>query len=216
LKIRQRISGRLADALGELYLLATVLKRWRDDGYPADDKAVVDLCLANGLARFNDALRGAIDNFPVRAVRPVLRALVFPLGRHLGPASDRLAHAAVRGVLTPGAYRDRLTRAVFISMEPQDPTGCLEVAMAKAVQFEEAERKLDRAVRSGQVRRAHGHDWIAAAQAAGILTDTEAAGLRDLERLTDRVVAVDDFDPSEVGRRGHAVPPDPSRNAAAA
>ncbi len=39
LKTKQKITGRLADALSELYLLACVLKRYEDDGQPAERPA---------------------------------------------------------------------------------------------------------------------------------------------------------------------------------
>ena len=35
LKVKQKITGRMADALSELYLLSCVLKRYEDDGRPA-------------------------------------------------------------------------------------------------------------------------------------------------------------------------------------
>jgi acyl-CoA dehydrogenase len=66
LKTRQKITGRLADALSELYLLSCVLKRYEDDGKPANDRQIVALCAHNGLFRFQEAMRGAIDNFPSR------------------------------------------------------------------------------------------------------------------------------------------------------
>jgi acyl-CoA dehydrogenase len=204
LKIRQKTTGRLADALGELYLAAAVLKRYADDGRPAEDRDLVDLALANGLARFYAALGQAIDNFPIGPLRPILAALVFPLGRRQRPASDRLAHAVALKVLVPGAFRDRLTRGIFVATEPTDPTGRLEAAFAAAVAAEDAERKLDRAVREGRVRRVHGVDWFKDAVTAGVLTDAEAAQLRELERLTAAAIAVDHFEPADITIRRDA------------
>ena len=63
---------------------------------------------------------------------------------------------------------------------------------------EDVERKLDRAIRAGTVRRHHGHDWFAEAVEKDVLTAAEAAQLRELEELTARVIAVDHFDPAEV------------------
>jgi acyl-CoA dehydrogenase len=44
----------------------------------------------------------------------------------------------------------------------------------------------------------HGTDWIGDAAKAGVLSEEEARGLRELETLTARVIAVDHFDPAEV------------------
>src|SRR5262245_16900645 len=81
LRRRQKLTGRLADALSELYLLACVLKHHEDDGTPAADRPIVDFAAQNGLHRFQEAMRGTIDNFPVAWARLLMRAVVFPLGR---------------------------------------------------------------------------------------------------------------------------------------
>lgn len=207
LKVKQKLTGRLADALSELYLLSCTLKRFEDDGRRPEDLTIVTLAVENGLARFDQALRGAIDNFPIGAARVLMRWLVYPYGTHHRPAQDWLGHKVVRQLLAPGDFRDRLTRDIYVSRDASDPTGVLEVTFEKAVAAEEAERKLDRAIRAGTVRRYHGNDWFAEAVAEKVLTEAEAAQLRELEELTARVIAVDHFDPDEVkpsyGNLGH-------------
>ena len=198
LKTKQKLTGRLADALSELYFTACVLKRYEDDGSPASDKPIVALAAQNGLWRFEQAMRGTIDNFPVKPVRWLLRALVYPFGGHYKPASDGLGSEAVRLVLEPGAVRDRLTRHIFISNDPGDLTGILEVTLKKVVAAEDAEKKLERAIRAGTVRRYHGIDWIGEAAQKGVITASEAAQLEEVESLVARVIAVDHFDPQEV------------------
>ena len=198
LKVKQKLTGRLSDALSELYLVACALKRFEDDGRPADDQAVVALVAQNGLYRFQQALRGTIDNFPVAPARILMRWLVFPLGTHYKPAPDSVGHRVVRKAIEPGEFRDRLTRDIFVSKDPNDPTGILEVTMEKVVAAEATERKLERAIRAGTVRRFHGIDWLADAVAKNVLTQDEAQALREVDELTARVIAVDHFDPAEV------------------
>ncbi|MGI9522385.1 MAG: acyl-CoA dehydrogenase [Hyphomicrobiaceae bacterium] len=198
LKVRQKLSGRLADAMSELYFVACSLKRFEDDEQPDDDRAVVALVAQNGLYRFQEALQGTIENFPITPVRIVLRWLVFPLGRHYKPAPDELGHNVVRKAIVPGAFRDRMTRDIFVSRDADDPTGLLEVALEKVVAAEQVERKLDGAIRAGTVRRYHGIDWIEDASKKNIINAAEAQTLREVETLTARVIAVDHFDLLEV------------------
>ena len=198
LKTRQKITGRLADALSELYLLSCVLKRYQDDGKPENDNLIVELCARNALYRFQEALAGTIENFPNGAVRLMLSVLVFPFGHPYRPASDRLGHKVVALAIQPGEVRNRLTRDIYVSRDVNDPTGLLEVTLEKVIAAEEAERKLERAIRAGTVRRYHGIDWIGDAEKAGVLTRDEAALVREVETLTARVIAVDHFDPAEV------------------
>ena len=198
LKVKQKLTGRLADALSELYFLCCVLKRFEDDGKPAADRPIVALSAANGLARFEEALRGTIDNFPNTPVRFLLRVLVFPFGRHYYPATDGLASKAVRAALEPGEVRDRLTRHIYVSNDANDPTGLLEVTLKKVVAAEDAEKKIERAIRAGTIRRYHGIDWIGAAAEKGIVSESEAQLLKEVEALTARVIAVDHFDPRDL------------------
>jgi acyl-CoA dehydrogenase len=198
LKTRQKLTGRMADALSELYLASCVLKRYEDDGKPANDRLIVALAAQNCLHRFQEAMRGAIDNFPVAWARILMRIVVFPLGAPYRPASDRLGRQVAALAIEPGEVRDRLTRFIYVSRDPNDPTGLLEVTMLKVVAAEAVERKLERAIRAGTVRRYHGIDWIGEAVEKGVLTEAEGSQLREVEELTARVIAVDHFDPEEV------------------
>ena len=95
LKTKQKITGRMADALSELYLLSAVLKRFEDDGEPESDKLIVELCARNSLHRFEVALQGVIDNFPIRWAAYVMKLVALPLGIRSKPASDRLGKKVV-------------------------------------------------------------------------------------------------------------------------
>ncbi len=214
LKTKQKLTGRLADALSELYFTACALKRFEDDGRPPADLAIVDFCAANGLYKFQEALRGVIDNFPNAPARILMRACVFPLGARLRPAPDWLGHKIVALVMQPGDVRDRLTRDIFISRDVNDATGLLEVTLQKVIQAEEAEKKLDRAVRKGEIMRFHGIDWIGDAYRKGVVTEAEATLLREVETLTARVIAVDHFDPEEL--KPHYLTPGHNARAVAA
>ncbi|HEY8247051.1 MAG TPA: acyl-CoA dehydrogenase [Hyphomicrobium sp.] len=212
LKMKQKLSGRLADALSELYILACVLKRYEDDGRLLSDRTFVDLAAMNGLYRFQEALRGVVDNFPVAPARWAMRVVAFPLGNPYRPAPDYLGHRAVKLVLDAPEVRDRLTRYIYVSKDPDDPTGLLEVTLKKAVAAEEAEKKLERAIRAGTIRRYHGIDWIGEAMAQGIVTESEGQQLRELEALTARVIAVDHFDPASLKPNYKASGGAPERN----
>jgi acyl-CoA dehydrogenase len=201
LKTKQRITGRLADALSELYFICCMLKRFEDDGEPQADRVLLDYCAQNALSRYYAALGQVIANFPNPAVAVLMRAAVFPLGNNVRPARDRAAKQAVALVLEPTASRDRLTREIFISRDPDDAQGVLEAAFAKVIETEEANAKLERAVRQKLVRRFLGNDYIGEAVQKGAITAEEAEKLREREHLVAKVIAVDHFDPDEVTRK---------------
>ena len=198
LKVRQKTTGRMADALSELYLLSCMLKRFEDDGKPSSDRQIMNYCAQNALYRFQQSLKGTIDNFPVKMARPLMRILVLPLGARFKPAEDMAGKKLVKMVLQPGDVRDRLTRYIFVSHDPDDATGILEYTMPKVIEAEEVEKKIERAIRKGEIRRYHGIDWIGDAVEKNIISDNEAGLVREVEELVAKVIAVDHFAADEV------------------
>jgi acyl-CoA dehydrogenase len=198
LKTKQHLTGRLADALSDLYFLCCVLKRFEDDGEPQADRPIVDHCAQNALSRFYVSLDRVIANFPNPVVGALMRVCVFPLGNGFRPARDHSAKQVVSLVLEPTATRDRLTRELYITRDPNDAQGVLELAFEKVIETEDANRKLERAVRDGTVRRVLGNDFIAEAVQKGILSADEGERMREREDLVAKVIAVDHFDPDEI------------------
>jgi acyl-CoA dehydrogenase len=196
LKVRQRTTGRMADALSEIYFISCLLKRYEDDGAVVSERPILDYAVQKAFHSFYAALHDAVDNFPVRYARPLLRFWVFPFGNRARKPKDTLAKDIVQGVLVPGEFRDRLTRNIFVSHDENDPLGLLEVTMKKVIESEDIDKKLDRAIRSGLVKRYLGNDWFKEAVDKRVLSQAEADLLRETERLVSRVVAVDDFDPT--------------------
>ena len=198
LKKKQKLSGRMADTLSELFLLSSVLKRFEDDGFPESDYPIVELCMRNGLSRLKSNLSLAIRNFPLQVMRPILSILIFPYGRHLSTAPDSLGHKVAELVLVPGSVLDGLTRYIYLSDDPNDITGRLEVAFKKAVEVEPAQKKLDRAIRAGKIKRVLGVDWVKEAVKLEILTPEEGKQVRFSEALAEKAMNVDDFDYKEI------------------
>ena len=73
--------------------------------------------------------------------------------------------------------------------------------MIKVIAAEEADKKLERAIRKGDVHRFYNNDWIAEAETKGVITEDEARMLAEIRDLTARVIAVDHFDAAELSRR---------------
>jgi len=204
LRTRQRLTGQMADALSELYLASTVLKRYEDDGQPLADRRIVELCLRNSLHRFYTALQEVTRNFPVFGVGWVLRRLVFPFGFPVRPAAYSTGKSAVRAALGPGEVRDRLTRDIHISRDASDPMGILEVTLDKIIEAEPAERKVEKALKAGMIRRSLDRDWLGEAAEKGIISQDEAKLLRETEELVFKVISVDHFDPEVITGRAVA------------
>ena len=198
LKRKQRLSGRMADILSDLYLLSAALKRYEDDGRIEEDKPVVNAVARDLIHSIEQSFAAVFANFPNFFLRNLMRVLVFPLGRHARPASDRETYRLVRAVLRPSALRDRLTKGTYVTLDPKDVTGVLEDAFIKVTKAEDVEAKFVRAIKKGQLERRLDRDAITDAVDFGVLTEAEAAVLRLADQATDRAIRVDDFDPDEL------------------
>ncbi|GJM01638.1 MAG: acyl-CoA dehydrogenase [Rhodomicrobium sp.] len=198
LKMKQKISGRMADALSELYFISAILKRYEDDGQITGDLVFVDYSVQNALHRFYEKVEAVLQNYPTAVAGVLLRVLIFPLGNHHSAAKDRLGKAIVKKVLAEPDVRERLTHGVYISQDETDPTGILEVTMKEVVELAPVTKKLEKAIREGKIQRYHGNDWIGEATNEGILNNNEAERLRRLEKLTAKVIAVDQFEPAQI------------------
>ncbi|MBB4052668.1 acyl-CoA dehydrogenase [Devosia subaequoris] len=194
LKSKQKISGRMADILGELYLMSATLKRYEEEGAREEDKELVEAIMQDRIAMLEARFAEVFNNFPNPVFAWAMRILCFPLGRHAKPAADTVNYRFVRSVLRPGAFRDRLTTGVYISMDPNDVTGVLEDAFIKVTEAEEIEARFIKAARRGVIERRLDRDAIADAIEAGVLSDNEAGIMRAADEATNRAVHVDDFE----------------------
>ncbi|PWG64346.1 acyl-CoA dehydrogenase [Sediminicurvatus halobius] len=200
LKRRERISARLGDMLSHLYLASATLKRYEDDGRPREDLAFVSYGIEQSLALIEQRLDEVIANFPVRPLAWLLRGLVLPLGRRRRGPDDRLAARVARLMMEPGEPRERLIDGVYRPTDAGDAIGAVERAYALAHEVAPLERRLRKAVRSGELRVAWDEDAIGAGERAGVLGADEAERLREAEAARLRVISVDDFDPQELAR----------------
>jgi acyl-CoA dehydrogenase len=215
LKRKQRISGRMADILSDLYLLSATLKRWEDDGRIEEDVPLVDAIARDRIEAIESSLAAVIANLAHPFTRWAMRVLVFPLGRRARGSSDRENYRLARGMLRHSEQRERLTRGLYVTHDPTDRTGMLEDALTKVEAAAEAETKLVRAIKRNVVMRRLDRDVIADAVKAGVLDAREAELMRIADKATNRVIAVDDFAPEALAaHRAGAVRPD--RPAAAA
>ncbi len=114
LKRREKISARLGDVLSMLYLCSATLKRFEDEGRPAEDLPLLHWAMQDALYTIQQAFDGVIRNFPGRLARWLLSALIFPFGMRLSQPADQLDHQIATLLMQPGAARDRLTAGIYL------------------------------------------------------------------------------------------------------
>ena len=200
LKKKEGLSARLGDVLSCMYLASMVLKHHENQGHPEEDLAIVEWACRNLLYHAQEQLHGFLRNFPNRALAALMRALIFPRGRFYSAPGDRLGRNVAALVTSPTEARERLCQGIYWRLEPGNPLGLLQEALLLAVQLEPLEKRIRvEGVKSGRITALDLPGRIQQALAAGIVSETEAAALRDYDRKVMELINVDDFDPQALG-----------------
>lgn len=147
LKARQRLSGRMADCLVALYYASAIIKQWHEEGYPEDNRPVVEWGLQRCLYDFQNAMKTLIENFPVPALRWPLKLLVFPIGAWLKAPDDRLGEKVALSIVKDAPVRERIVRGVYQPVDPSDPVGRVLHAYNMANACRDARERLNEAIR---------------------------------------------------------------------
>jgi acyl-CoA dehydrogenase len=195
LKRREKISGRLADALAWLYLASAAIKRFHDDGEPERDLPFVAWTCEHALHEIQTALDGVLDNLPNRWAAWSIRWVVFPLGARLRPPSDAAGAAVARALLEDRETRLGLTADMYVPSATEPGLGRLEAALKEAVAAHRVETKIRDAVRAGRLDKAPGDVLLDAALAAGVIVASEHEQVRRAAVVRDEVIQVDAFPP---------------------
>ena len=201
LKRREKISGRLADALSWLYLGSAALKRFHDDGEPRRDLPFVQGACQHALYEIQGALVGVLENLPNRLAARTARWFVFPLGARLRPPDDALGALIARGLLEDRETRLALTGDIYVPSSEEPGLGRLEAALKEAVAAHQVETRIRDAVRAGRLDKAPGDILLDAALAAGVITQPEHEQVRRADAVRDEVIQVDAFPPDEYNRQ---------------
>ena len=194
LKRREKLSGRLADALAWMYLCACTVKRFVDRDQPVGELPLVNWAAEHSLYQVEHALLGVLDNFPSRPVALAMRALLFPVGAWRRPPSDALGADAARTLLHRSDVRQRLTADIFVPPKGEVGLGQLEDALLKMLATAPVRDKLRGAVKDGHLERLRGSALVARAREKGVIDETEERTLQEAEAAAQDAIQVDAFD----------------------
>jgi len=198
LKRREKLTARLSDTLGHLFLTLAVIKHFTNQGEPEADRPLLHWACRQNLYLAEESLWLFLRNFPLPLLAGLLRLTLFPWGRRLKPPSDRLGHEVAALITAPTPARDRLTQGIFVPAYNDDPEstetlGKLDRYLQMMAGCDAAEKKLQRAVKLGLLAPTDHLTRIAEAEAQGLITPEEADNLRRLEQLHQEIIMVDDF-----------------------
>jgi acyl-CoA dehydrogenase len=195
LKRKEKLSGRLADILSNLYLVSCAIKQFEDRSRPAGELPLLEWACRDSFQEITEAFKGLISNFPNRAAALLLRLMTFPLGFPSFGPRDRLGHRVAKILLEPSEVRDRLTAGIYAPTEKHEPLGRLEDALAGVIAAEPVEKKVRDAVKAKRIPAGSDERMLQEALQAGIITAEEADIVVSADAARREVIRVDDFPP---------------------
>jgi acyl-CoA dehydrogenase len=192
LKRREKISGRLADVLSNLYMMSAMLKHYEDEGEPEEDAALLRWACDDALFNIQTAMKGVMTNLPVPFIGSLLNFLVFPLTKPYKGPNDRQGHAVARLLLSPSSARDRLTRGIYVSGNAHDATGRIDHALDYVLKTEPLEKRLREYMKNGELSSAS-LTLYEDARDRKLITDEEYKLLQEAKSAVRNAIKVDEF-----------------------
>ena len=190
-KFREKLSGRLADALIHLYMASAMLKRFEDDGRPENDLPLLIWGMDDSLLKIQQSLLGVLRNYPVPVLGRLLCWLVFPLGLPCKGPSDKTVKAVAQLLLDENESRDRLIEGIYIS-DKDDATGRVHKAFHLVLEAAPAERAIKNALKE-TVNFENYEGLVRRASQSGVITEEQATMVRLAQQASAKVIAVDEF-----------------------
>ncbi len=195
LKRKEKLSGRLGDVLSYLYLASASLKHFEDNGCPKEEQPLIHWVSQHCLYKAQNALHGLLQNLPNRPVAWLARLVIFPLGRHFSPPSDKLGHQVAHLLITPSEIRDRLTKGLYIPDNNTETLGKLEQGFNKVITADHAEKKLYRGMKGYKPNYNGLDDLIEQGLKKNVITEEDAKLIREADEARTDIIQVDDFAP---------------------
>jgi len=212
LKLREKLSGRFADALSWMVLGVCALRRFEAEGRREEDLPLVRWALDESLVRIQEAFEGIHRNFegPLAFWMRGPAAFFARLNRLGAPPSDRQGARLAAILQTPGEQRDRLTAGLFLPGAER-----LERAFLLSVQSREILGKVRAASRAGRIPAGAPESLLDAAVAAGVLEPAQADLACEAAEARREAIEVDSFTLEDYLGLADA-PPEPEMAAATA
>lgn len=200
LKRKERLSGRFADVLSNMYMCSAALKHFEDQGEPEADLPLLDYACQTSMHDAQQAMLALFYNLPFSIVARTLRVLMFPFGKPFSPPSDKLIHQVARLGLEPSSTRDRLTEGCFISDDPNDGLGRIEHAFTLAIAAEDLEYKFKKLNKADKLDAITHAERIVEAVEKDLISKKEGQQLEELYAATLEAIRVDHFTKEELLR----------------
>ena len=196
LKIKERLTGRFADALMGLYMSSAVLWKWRTGGRKKSMRVFFQWSLQHSLYLVQKSFEGILRHFEFPLFSFVFRHILFHLIR-LNPIafkpSDKLSSRAGQALISNFEVLDELTTGIYLSQNKNSRMKKLESGYKLSLLARPIEKKIKKGVKEGKIKKDKLVRMKDAALEKNIITVEEHKAITELEDLRWQAIQVDSF-----------------------
>ena len=192
LKRREKLSGRLADIIANLYFCSAALKHYEDEGEQAADLPLLQWACEDALYHCQQAMKQIMRNLPAPLVGRLCNVLIFPLTKPYHQPSDALGKRVAEVLLKPSPTLDRLCRGIFESHDRFDAAGRISHALQLVLATENIEQRLRQAYKEGRLQQRDRAAWDEALDLK-LISDEEYRLLQKARVAVQNAIRVDEF-----------------------
>lgn len=196
LKMKEKITGRFADILANMYIATAILRRFEAEGRREEDLAFAHYSLKLCMAEIQKGFDGIFDNLKIPGMRWFFKGWIGAWSRinSLGSqASDGWSHAISAAMMKEGGVRDRLTDGIFMPKDRSQQLARLEYAFSVSLRSETAEKKIKKAIRDGVLPKKKSHLLLDEARGKNIISEDELKLMKECDTVRYDAILVDDF-----------------------
>ncbi|MEX0904868.1 MAG: acyl-CoA dehydrogenase [Balneolaceae bacterium] len=209
LKMKEKLSGRYADILSWMFLATATLRRYEAEGKQKEDQVYFEWAMQHAFYRIQTAFDELYSEISVPGFSWIFRgpvALWSRINRIGRKPSDKLGHMVAQAMQTRGEQRDRITKDIYLTNDRKEALGKYEYAMQKVEESFPVYKKLYKAAKAREIKKAHVLEQLQPALEKGIITKEEAEVVRVTEEARYDAILVDEYTLEEY-ERGRASAP---------
>lgn len=196
LKAKQKITGRFADILANMFIATALIRRFEAEGRREEDLAFAHYNLKHCMAEIQKGFDGIFDNLKIPGVRWFFKGWIGAWSRinSIGSqASDGWSHGIAESMLKEGGVRERLSEGVYVPHDRNEALGRLEYAFSMVNRAESAEKKIKKAVREKVLPKKKIHLLLDEARQKNIISEDELKLIQEADAIRYDAILVDDF-----------------------
>ncbi len=195
LKRKEKLNGRFGDALSAMYFATCILRKFKENGAPKSEEAIVEHALKEQFCKAQHAIEGLYQNLFTGFFGIFFKpfALFARFNAFVCPANDALGHKVVKLITKNGEERESLTKGIFVSKDKNDNLGRLENAMLLQENCEEIIHKIKIAVKENKLAKKSLRNNIDEALEKYIISAEEKKLLNDMFEACYDAILVDEY-----------------------